>query len=174
MSIKKIKKSFVIDASIAKSSGLEKCRAFLNTIYDKNYYQVVSKEILEEWKKHESKFTRAWRKNMYSRKLVKSIEITEIENIEEKITKFANPQNALNAMLKDLLLIKASLTTDSVIASLDEKSRRPFSTTSLDVKELKNITWINPSIEEENVIEWMKNGAKIESDRFLCNYKVIK
>lgn len=171
-------KNIVIDASIARSCGAEgstyptskNCRDFLNTIYEKSHKQVISPEILAEWKKHRSQYAQKWQVKMYSKKLVHIITDTNMLGFEDRIKEFANPPLSLNAMLKDCLLVKAAINTDKIVASLDEKSRKPFSSTSQFVSELKKITWVNPNVTSENVIQWLNNGAKNENKRFLENY----
>lgn len=171
-------KNIVIDASIARSCGAEgstyptskNCRDFLNTIYEKSHKQVISPEILLEWKKHRSGYSLKWQRQMFSKRLIHKIEDTEILGFEDRIKEFANPPLSLNAMLKDCLLVKAAINTDKIVASLDEKSRKPFSTTSHFVSELKKITWVNPNVTSENVIQWLIDGAKDENKRFLENY----
>jgi hypothetical protein len=61
---------------------------------------------------------------------------------------------------------------NSHVISLDDNTARKFfSEASVKIDELKDIVWVNPDkVDEEQPIEWLRNGAKVESDRLLMNY----
>jgi hypothetical protein len=69
-------------------------------------------------------------------------------------------------------VIEAALATDKIVISLDDNTARKFfSEASVKIDELKDIVWVNPDkVDEEQPIEWLRNGAKVESDRLLMNY----
>jgi hypothetical protein len=70
-------------------------------------------------------------------------------------------------MLKDIHLIEAALLTDKFVISMDETVRHCFREIAQTVSILKPITWVNPYIDEENSIIWLKNGAIAEKERQL-------
>ena len=53
----------------------------------------------------------------------------------------------------------------------DNTARKFFSEAFVKIDELKDIVWVNPDkVDGEQPIEWLRNGAKVESDRQLINY----
>jgi len=90
----------------------------------------------------------------------------------KQIESIAANDNECWEMTKDLRLIEAALATDKIVISLDDNTARTlFSRASNKVNELQHIVWVNPDkIETEKPIEWLKNGAEVESDRLLINF----
>ncbi len=171
-------KRLVIDTSVARASGRESavdptatsCRDFLQTVLNVCHQMVFSREIREEWKEHWSRFTRKWRVQMEARKKVVRCPDTEDKTFRDKIRASSCSDADCEAMLKDVFLIEAALATDSTVASLEKVARGLFATASKDVKELRNIVWVNPSLPEEESLQWLEDGAKPEEDRMLKRF----
>jgi hypothetical protein len=70
-------------------------------------------------------------------------------------------------MDKDAHLLEASLLTDRVVISLDEKARGFFRMAAAEVLEIQRVTWANPDHEEERVAEWLDEGGRRERTREL-------
>ncbi len=179
---KEYSKRLVIDASVARAAGDEgatypksvHCRDFLQAGLKICHQVVMTPAIKAEWDKHQSKFALTWRRQMVAKKKWNYLEIsindslwTEIESIAAHVG-----NKRIAEMTKDLCLIEAALATDKIVISLDDNTARKFfSEASVKIDELKDIVWVNPDkIEEERPIEWLRNGAKAESDRLLMNY----
>ncbi|BAY92851.1 MULTISPECIES: hypothetical protein [unclassified Tolypothrix] len=180
MAIKVVSKRLVIDASVARSSGGEEatyptsvhCRDFLKAVLDICHQVVMTPDIREEWDKHQSNFARKWRIQMVARKKFKFVNIKLNSDLWKRIESIASNDKECWEMTKDLRLIEAALATDRIVISLDDKTARTlFSSASKKVEELQDIVWVNPDkIEVEKPIEWLKNGAELESDRLLGNF----
>jgi hypothetical protein len=75
--VKKDSKLLVIDASVGRAAGGENataptsvnCREFLKSVLFICHRVVMTPEIKEEWKTHQSNFSREWRCQMVARKL---------------------------------------------------------------------------------------------------------
>ncbi|QXE22859.1 hypothetical protein B6N60_01545 [Richelia sinica FACHB-800] len=134
----------------------------------------MTSDIKKEWDKHQSPFARKWLTQMVAKKKFKFIYISIDNKLWSQVeTIAANISNKrIEAMTKDLCLIEAALATDKIVISLDDNTARKFfSAASVQIDCLKNIVWVNPDkVEEETPIEWLKNGAEVESDRLLGNY----
>lgn len=183
MAAKVVSKRLVIDASVARSSGGEEatypvsvhCRDFLKAVLDICHKVVMTPDIREEWNKHQSEFARKWRSQMVARRKFEFLDIPVNDDLWEKIDILAGSNKQRAEMFKDLRLIEAAIATDKTVVSLDDNTARKFfSRASVQVDELKDIVWVNPTkIEEEKPIEWLTEGAKPESDRLLgtlCDY----
>lgn len=173
MSDKRKNIKLVIDTNIAQSYSESTnarsiaCRAFLNAVRDLEYRIVMSPDLAEEWKRHRSRAFVIWLKGIYSRKLQYDIEDVENASLREKISQFAPSDKDRQEMLKDVLLLEAALVTDERIASMNELDRERFQKISRFIKEIQNISWVNPEIEAEKAIEWLENNAPIEAWRQL-------
>jgi hypothetical protein len=177
MAAKVVSKRLVIDASVARSAGGEEatyptsvhCRDFLIAVLDICHKVVMTPDIREEWNKHESEFARAWRRRMVAKRKFEFLDIPVNEELWEKIDTSAGSDRQRAEMFKDLRLIEAAIATDRTVISLDDNTARKFfGKAAVQVDELKDIVWVNPDkIEEEKPIEWLREGAKPESDRLL-------
>lgn len=163
----------VIDADVLHSAGesahpiSSACRVFLETVFHVGHYVVITDAIQEEWRRHsDSRITRIWRRRMYARRL-----FVWIEDVEDKIL-----QTRINAAVhcdhraivaKDVHLIEAAIATDRLVTSGDETARMAFKTASRDIKEIREIVWVNPKRACEKPTEWLQNGAIEESHRRL-------
>lgn len=173
--LKRKSKRIVIDTSIARSAGGPEakapesvyCRKFLQSVIDICHKVVLTDDIKAEWRKHESNFTRKWLVNMFSKKKVIMLGNIHNEELRDKITFYAETDKKREAMLKDVLLIEAALVNDKIVAARDDTVRNYLSEISDKIIELQYIVWVNPCNKDENVIEWLKSGAKDELKRKL-------
>lgn len=169
-------KRLVIDADVARASGsetathprAEHCRDFLSEILSLSHRMVMTEQINNEWKNHQSRFARRWRVSMDARKKIERINPSEDEELQTKITTTTNNENEIEALRKDFHLLQAALTTDQTIISLDETVRQLFKRASQQIGEIRDIIWVNPDrVTEEQPITWLQNGAPPEPHRQL-------
>ncbi len=172
-------KRLVIDADVAQSSGSDtatdiravNCRDFLKAVREQDHKVVMTEKISDEWKRHQSRFARRWRLSMDARKKVERINTQSRDDIQDKIMNTTDNENEIENMQKDYHLIQAALETDKTIISLDETVRTLFAQVSQQVNEIRHIIWVNPDrTEEEQPIDWLKNGALSEPHRQLSVY----
>lgn len=172
---KKKSKSIVIDTCIARSAGgpeatnkiSESCRDFLTAVLNISYKAVFTRDIQAEWRKHQSNFARGWFVKMIARKKVETYNIEEDHSFLDRINSSSLIEEHKLAAIKDLILIRAALKADKIIASYDDRARGHYRALSEDMVEIRKICWVNPTIAEENVIPWLHNGARAEKSRML-------
>ena len=169
-------KRLVIDTDVVQSSGDEDatdpraihCRDFPKVVRSQNHKVVMTREISDEWKRHQSRFALEWRVSMDARRKIDRINPSEDEELQDKVTNTASDEDEIEAMQKDFHLLQAALTTDQTITSLDETVRQLFKRASQSVGEIRNIIWVNPDrTAEEQPIVWLQNGAPSEAHRRL-------
>ena len=166
-------KKLVIDASVAHASGNEgavfptskKCRDLLITVLENQYEMVMTTEIGEEWRRHQSNFARRWRVSMEARKKVFRMDAAPIIALREKLLLHSVGQKQKEAIKKDLILIEAALQSDNTIISLDDTVRGILTKVSKNVGQIKGIVWVNPDKDEEKPLHWIKNGAQFQVQR---------
>ena len=169
-------KRLVIDTDAAQASGDEdatdpravNCRDFLKEVRSQNYRVVMTREISEEWKRHQSRFALEWRVSMDASRRVERIDPPEDNTLRDKVATTTNNENEIEALRKDFHLLQAALAKDQAIISLDETIRQLFKHASQQVGEIRNIIWVNPDrTTEEQPMAWLQNGAPPEPHRQL-------
>ena len=166
-------KRLVIDASIARAAGRtdhptsKACRVFLEGVLKICHHVVLTKEISEEWNRHQSNFTLVWRSSMFARKKVARHKVAQNDAFRTRIQNLDFSEKERAAVLKDAHLIEAALETDLVVVSLDETARGLLRKVAQSTKPLKQVLWVNPTHDEEHSIEWLEGGAKGEEARQL-------
>ena len=114
--VQKYSRQFVVDASVARAAGgqdasaevSKNCRDILLDLLSICHQAVITQEILDEWKKHQSNFSRKWRVQMLGRKKVKyRIRIkTKLRTI---INELEMEHNTKIHILKDVHLFDAAI-----------------------------------------------------------------
>lgn len=186
----KSSKALVIDASIARSCGGEKathptskyCRDFLKAVLRIFHSMVLTDDIKAEWDKHQSSYARKWRLTMTAkrkiiypknvtlqalRQKVEQLKVVEQNSSQSEDIRQTESHKLREAIWKDICLLEAAIATDKIIISLDDKMRDYLSTVIGELPEIKEIMWSNPSKEEEQVIQWLEEGANWDYNRQL-------
>ena len=127
----------------------------------------MSPEVRAEWDEHQRLFARRWWLSMVARKRLQIVPVGPDFALREKLDSVAHSDNARDAMYKDACLVEAALATDRIVASLDERVRALFGQAANRVGELRAIVWVNPELQEETPLLWLRNGAPAEPERVL-------
>jgi len=168
-------KCLVIDASIARASGgieafdpiPQMCRDFLQETLKCGHSIIITDGLFREWTKHSSKFAWNWYIQMQRKgKIKRHIGSTEYEELRQAIIQFIE-QNAITNVLKDMLLLEAALLADKIVASRDERIKGHFSRAARGIEELRPIVWVNPTIQDEECIIWLRENAQADAYRLL-------
>jgi hypothetical protein len=116
---------------------------------------VLTPPLVNEWRRHQSKYTREWRKSMHARRQILMLDDRENTGLRERALGPGVEEPLCQIRLKDLPLIEAALRTDNIVVSLDEQARAAFR-----LPELNAITWANPVTERERMKTWLEAGAE--------------
>ncbi|MED4954758.1 hypothetical protein ABEO75_23505 [Paenibacillus macerans] len=168
--MKKCNKSVVIDACIAKSASEREhpissnCREFLETIRTSDCKIVFNKELLDEWNKHQSLYTKRWRASMVARKRVQIIKDSRNNELRDTIVLVIQNEKVRIAVMKDVHLVEVASYSDKIIFSKDNTMRRLLGELSSKINCFQEILWLDPSNEKEGIVEWLKEGAKINKE----------
>ena len=170
-------KQLVIDASVARAAGplgathptAANCRNFLQAVLDICHQVVMNPEIREEWNKHQSRFARTWLGQMVARKKLVTLKAIPIDpDLWEFLENLVENDNQRAKIVKDIHLLEAALASDQRIVSLDDNTARKwFNQAAIDHPPLQEIVWVNPDVEAEQPIDWLKRGAPEEPQRML-------
>lgn len=163
----------VVDASVTACASEKDhpvssaCRAFLDEMYTVCHRVVVSPEIVREWQDHFSNFFVVWLGAMQARSKIVRYEPEGSINLEQAMTTegFSSLEEA--AVLKDLLLVEAALQTDKVVISRDERARKLFGRLAKHERALRTLVWVNPVLDDDAPLEWLRSGARLQRDRRL-------
>jgi hypothetical protein len=150
----------VIDASVAQAAGWSDhpessaSRHFLRGVLDICHRMVLTPPLIEEWRRHQSSYTREWRK-IHVRPEEDPVARSGREPcLRKRVLDPGAGALLLEIRLKDLPLIEAALCADHIVVSLDEEARQSFR-----LRELNIITWVNPLRERDHMGSWLEDGA---------------
>lgn len=155
----------VIDISVARAAGGEhavhplakSCRDFLEVVRKKHYLVVMSPEIRAEWVKYRVPIAITWLTAMQQKGKVHFVTPPDFEELRLKIEGCARGKAQLRHMIEDIHLIKAALVTDRTVISGDREVQHLFARATPDVKELRNIVWVDAN--EAGLLAWVQGGA---------------
>lgn len=168
-------KRLVVDASVARSAGLETapdphsrlCREVLEAILSVGHRVVLSPECLAEWKRHRSGYSRLWLVRMISQRKVVFIESVRNEDLRRRLGQAELRDRERRAVEKDLHLVEAALPHDRIVLSRDEAMRQILGRVAVEIRELQALLWGNPAVEDEQIVAWLRGGARTEPSRRL-------
>jgi len=172
----KFSRRLVIDSDVMQSAGGAKagdstsirCREILRTILKVCHRVVETPEIVEEQRRHLSRFSRTWLVHMNGPKKVDDLGSVKNPVLRSRIRKRLRLKpKQYQALLKDLFLIEAALVSDKIVISREEEVRRLLGQAAQELPELGDITWVNPDDPAFDCIVWLEQGAKPVKECFL-------
>lgn len=128
---------------------------------------VLTEAIRDEWNRHQSGFARDWRRSMFARRRVEALDVPADETFREQLDDAADSDRERAAMLKDAHLIEAAVATGRRVASLDDAIRGYYQQAAGKVPALRAVCWVNPEVEDEDAVGWLKKGAPLNKFRLL-------
>jgi len=171
---KKGSRALVLDASVTGAASTTPgpvaggCRKVLQGVLAICHRMVFSPSLRAEWHRHRSAWSHEWLTSMYAAGKVEFVEPgIAVEHLNRRVLATAPASRERKALEKDLPLLHAALAADGIILSRDETVRYLLARAAGSVPELRQITWVNPDVEEERVLEWLEHGAWDEPDRRL-------
>jgi hypothetical protein len=162
--------AIVVDASVARAAGETEhptsrlCRESLDAMIDGGHLLAMSQPLEEEWKEHASRYAVRWWVLMTSRGKVKTV--AQNTSLDQRILKVID-QQARGVVMKDLHLVGTALAADKRIISLERRVHRHLHKAALQIPELQELIWVNPANKEEEVPNWLRDGAPDEQHRHL-------
>jgi len=123
-----VSKELVIDASVAHAAGWGEhpdssgSRHFLRAVLEISHRMVLTPTLVDEWRRHQSKYTRRWRKSMHARRRIRMLDAQENAGLRGRSLGAEIDEPLRQIRLKDLPLIEAALRTDNIVVLLDARS----------------------------------------------------
>jgi len=167
------RKRLVIDASVARSAGetehpvSKSCREFLEAVRGICHRLVFTEAIRDEWRRHESRYSRRWLVSMYAKKKVDRIDPDPAASMQTQIEAIPLSSRKRQAVLKDRHLLEAALLADGIVASGDDTARNILREASSTWRAVKRMVWVNPGKPEEDCCDWLAAGARAEKGRMI-------
>lgn len=142
--------TFVVDACVLRSAGLSgkptpsECRAVLDEIRKAGETVAVDLDLLNEWRKHQSRYSSAWITSMFSRKLVKKVDkfSGKSDSIVNAVDKLMEPDRSIAS--KDIHLVKIAVDYSYRVVSSEKRCRASFHKASVHCCEISKVFWIQP------------------------------
>ncbi|HVU11630.1 MAG TPA: hypothetical protein VHD90_10140 [Phototrophicaceae bacterium] len=177
MAIKNTKR-LIVDSDVMQAAGYKNeppsskiCREVLTTILNICHRVVLTETLQEEWSRHaeQSAFSRYWQVEMAGRheKLLAVRNSTRNRPLLDKLDQVVTDENIKARLRKDIHLVEAALLADKIVISMNERDRNHFHSYAGEIEELRQIMWVNPTNSNEEVIEWLREGAKLDRTRCL-------
>lgn len=166
----KDRKYWVIDADIARASGISEnpissnCRSFLCHIKENNKHIVMNKDLMDEWKKHRSLYSKQWLSNMIARK---KFLFDRNNSFNDQIDECGLSEKQVKIAYKDSHLINASLDNGKSIASGDDTAREIYVIIAENCNEIINLLWVNPKTSADIIVDACEKKQAANSEWFL-------
>lgn len=165
----------VVDANVISSAGAGAsgpswhCRVFLEAITAADMLHLVrNRKILQEWTAINARFGLRFLTTMQSTGRIVDLETTDEEAALLAGMERCSLTKAQQRRLKnDLHLLTAALQSDKRIASQDEEARGCARKLATADSEVGNVLWLNPALPAERPLEWLAQGAPLDSQRLL-------
>lgn len=143
--------SMVVDACVLRAAGVSgkptpsECRAVLDEIRNAGKVVSVDVSLLQEWRKHQSRYASAWIVSMYSRRLVDKRESFsgKANSVESAVNQLVEPE--LSVASKDIHLVKIAVDCGYCVISLEKRCRDAFHLASAHCREISKVFWVYPS-----------------------------
>ncbi len=166
----------VVDTDVVQSASeteaprSKNCRITLITIQKEGHSVVITNDISEEWRRHNSRYGRTWLVSMYARKRVFRVNTTPSEELRLAISDSNEIDSKRQAMAKDVHLLEAAMATDQKVLSLDDTVRKLFSKLCHQYSPIRVVFWLNPDTQNERVVEWLKLVPEYDQDYCLVHW----
>jgi hypothetical protein len=163
--------AFVIDADIARSSGLTDhpvssgSRKLLESIADGGHKAAMCPTLRKEWRDHRSKFATRWMASMVAKKRI--IFVTPTTAIKTHIEETVEDGKEKEVALKDCHLLDAALKSDKIIASNDDKARAVFCKIALTNGEIRTISWFSAVADNNFFCNTLTSGGFVPKTYYL-------
>ena len=165
----------VIDASVARAAGetivpvSRHCRLCLERVRQNGHFIVMTEPLYKEWRKHQSRFAKAWFTSMTARKKVIRLNDEYLPELHLAIATADVSEKDRAAMLKDIHLLEAAVASNHNVLSLDKVVHRLFAQLCVHCGVIKQIIWLNPDEQFEQVIQWLNFDFKYNQQFCLIN-----
>ena len=129
----------------------------------------ANQELLAEWKKHYSNFSRGWLFAMVRAGKLKSLPAAADRVLWTAFGGEDCPEADYRNISKDLHLVDAALRTDRRVASRDDVVRRSLNNCLDQHPPVGDVAWVNPTAAAETPLDWLRQGAPLDAGRLLKN-----
>lgn len=163
--------SFVIDADIARSSGMTEhpvssgSRKILESVSTGGHKAAMCATLRKEWKDHKSSFATRWMASMVAKK--KIIFVEHEDKIKALIQANEPEGKDKEVALKDAHLLDIALRTDKIIASNDERARAVFCKMANGNGEIGTILWFSALTDREFFCTTLMAGGFVPRNFYL-------
>lgn len=174
-------KLMVVDTCVARACGTgegedsKAARQFLNEMKDICHRVILTRALLEEYRKHtpRNRYFTQWMAAMMARKKAPLLEAPEDLPLKQALQSWDAPEERKRIAQKDTLLVNAARVADRIIVSYDNRARQAFAECADATRcpSLTDLVWINPKAESPKgpAVEWLRRGAPAEAQWRLVN-----
>lgn len=168
-------KRIVVDTDVASSASTTDyprsiaCRKVLETILTVCHKVVLTPEQDAEWRKHRSRYTLGWLRQMAARGKWHLLPADPKTGLLERVDALPDDGTVDRVeMLKDVHLVEAAMATDGLVLSMDDKMYRRLNRHYIAIGIQKQVAWMNPEAPDEACCRWLEKGALLAEARCLA------
>ena len=157
----------VVDTNVARSASesehpiSDACRQVLETMLNEQHKVVLTATQFQEWRKHQSRFTRNWLARMASKKLWHVLAPEPDSGLTNGIYAMDCTARIRKEMLKDVHLLENALATDDVVLSQETNVFGLFCKYADALQLPRPVAWMNPADDAAACVAWIKSGAEV-------------
>jgi hypothetical protein len=163
----------VIDTDVCSKAGDRSggdslaCLEFLTAVRQTGHSTVMTPALWDEWNRRRSRWAYIWLKSMYAARRVVELDLAPDAAVRAAVERGAPERSIADILLKDCHLIEAALATDRRVVSGEKRSRYHFGQLAARMKSLREVCWVNPTIADEQPLDWLRRGAPLDRHRLL-------
>jgi hypothetical protein len=128
---------------------------------------VMTSDLRDEWKNHQSRFARKWLTRMHARRKVEDPGDVHDADLRKVVAVAIGSDVWSDVVEKDMRLIESALATDSRVLSCEEKVRRALQLAARRTGRIRGLMWTNPDTEGEALLDWLRTGCPYDEHRTL-------
>ena len=174
------RRNLVVDADIVRSAGTAQathprsslCRLVLEEVSDSGHSIVLSKALSAEWRRHMSGYSYTWLTRMQSSSRIIRVSDDDLPDLTGTLNDCscsATDDRRREAIAKDIHLVATAMAPQAgkAVVSADRAVRSYLIVHVPCDARIGVVVWVNPEIEGDRCLEWLKAGAKLERNRQL-------
>lgn len=166
--VARIRRRLVIDTNVVRAAGgkaaslptSKQCRDFLDAVLTICHGMALSEELYAEWRRHQSRFACNWRRSMLGHRKFAYMRDASNDRLRDAVASLPLTEKEREVILKDVHLVEAAMASDRVVVSCDKAARSTFRKAAGHIPALREIMWVNPTEDHDNVLRWLSEGAE--------------
>jgi hypothetical protein len=152
----------IVDACVARSIGpinrnidVMQTKTVLDSLRDGPAGILMTPLLMQEWRKHASKFMVRWLAQMQARKRITHRRDKRVQDFRTALANALAIEHGRAAVEKDAHLVEASILHGAGVLSTDDQQRRLLEIVASEYGRAGSVQWFNPVTQTTLVLAWI-------------------